>query len=199
MTNTEKILINDYVKAVKEGNNSEAIKIVDEFNATAVKEETTMKNEMIKEMKKLARKYDAFTHCIEDYRQKEEAEKRNKALAVKFVEVANKMGINATENDLYEIICNDYDSFDKAIETYIKSHEVKVVSETLTEQNGELTFVELSPEQKLEISKILDDQLKDVNYSSWFEEENGVFKLYGSWIDEDSAVKEGYYFNGNKL
>ena len=28
MTNTEKILINDYVKAVKEGNNSEAMKIV---------------------------------------------------------------------------------------------------------------------------------------------------------------------------
>ena len=166
---------------------------------SVVKEETTMKNEMIKEMKKLARKYDAFTHCIEDYRQKEEAEKRNKILAVKFVEAANKMGINATENDLYEIICNDYDSFDKAIETYIKSHEVKVVSETLTEQNGELTFVELSPEQKLEISKILDDQLKDVNYSSWFEEENGVFKLYGSWVDEDSAVKEEYYFNGNKL
>ena len=44
MTNTEKILINDYVKAVKEGNNSEAMKIVDEFNATVEKEETTMKN-----------------------------------------------------------------------------------------------------------------------------------------------------------
>lgn len=43
MTNIEKALINDYVKAVKEGNNSEAMKIVDEFNATAVKEETTMK------------------------------------------------------------------------------------------------------------------------------------------------------------
>ena len=77
--------------------------------------------------------------------------------------------------------------------------EVKVVSTTLTQENGELTFVELSPEQKLEIYKILDDQLKDANYSSWFEEENGVFKLYGSWVDEDSAVKEEYYFNGNKL
>lgn len=44
MTNIEKALINDYVKAVKEGDNSEAMKIVDEFNATAVKEETTMKN-----------------------------------------------------------------------------------------------------------------------------------------------------------
>ena len=164
-----------------------------------VKEETTMKNEMIKEMKKLARKYDAFTHCIDDCRQREDAEKRNKVLDTKFVEIANKMGINATANDLYEIISNDYDSFDEAIEAYIKSHEVKVVSSTLTKQNGELTFVELSPEQKLEIYKILDDQLKDVNYSSWFEEENGVFKLYGSWVDEDSAVKEEYYFNGNKL
>ena len=43
MTNIEKALINDYVKAVKEGDNSEAMKIVDEFNATAVKEEMTMK------------------------------------------------------------------------------------------------------------------------------------------------------------
>ena len=199
MTNTERLLINDYVKAVKEGNNSEAMKIVDEFNATAVKEESTMTNEMIKEMKKLVRKYDAFTHCIEDCSQKEEAEKRNKILGVKFVEVANKMGINATVNDLYEIISNDYDSFDESIEAYIKSHEVRVVSATLTQENGELTFVELSPEQKLEISKVLDAQLQDVNYSSWFEEENGVFKLYGSWVDEDSAVKEKYYFNGNKL
>lgn len=166
---------------------------------SVVKEETIMKNEMIKEIKKLARKYDAFTHCIDDCRQREDAEKRNKVLDTKFVEIANKMGINATANDLYEIISNDYDSFDKAIEAYIKSHEVRVVSATLTQENGELTFVELSPEQKLEISKVLDDQLKDVNYSSWFEEENGVFKLYGSWVDEDSAVKEEYYFNGNKL
>ena len=81
-----------------------------------VKEETTMTNEMIKEMKKLARKYDAFTHYIDDCRQREEAEKRNKILGVKFVEVANKIGINATANDLYEIISNDYDSFDEAIE-----------------------------------------------------------------------------------
>ena len=77
--------------------------------------------------------------------------------------------------------------------------EVKVVSTTLTQENGELTFVELSPEQKIQISAVLDAQLQDVNYSSWFEEENGVFKLYGSWVDEDSAVKEEYYFNGNKL
>ena len=171
-----------------------------ENNDNANKEETTMKNEMIKEMKKVARKYDAFTHCIEDCRQREEAEKRNETLGVKFVEVANKIGINATANDLYEIISNDYDSFDKAIETYIKSHEVKVVSTTLTQENGELTFVELSPEQKLEISKVLDAQLQDVNYSSWFEEENGIFKLYGGWVDEDSVVEEEYYFDDtNKL
>ena len=44
MTNTEKVLIEEFVKAVKEGNNSEAMKIVDEFNATVEKEETTMKN-----------------------------------------------------------------------------------------------------------------------------------------------------------
>ena len=43
MTSVEKILINQFVKAVKEGNNSEAMKIVDEFNATAVKEESAMK------------------------------------------------------------------------------------------------------------------------------------------------------------
>ena len=171
-----------------------------ENNDNANKEETTMKNEMIKEMKKVARKYDAFTHCIEDCRQREEAEKRNETLGVKFVEVANKIGINATANDLYEIISNDYDSFDKAIETYIKSHEVKVVSTTLTQENGELTFVELSPEQKLEISKVLDAQLQEVNYSSWFEEENGIFKLYGGWVDEDSVVEEEYYFDDtNKL
>ena len=60
-----------------------------------------MKNEMIKEMKKLARKYDAFTHCIDDCRQREDAEKRNKVLDTKFVEIANKMVINATANDLY--------------------------------------------------------------------------------------------------
>ena len=161
------------------------------------KEETTMKNEMIKEMKKLARKYDAFTNCIEDCRQKEEAEKRNKTLGIKFVEVANKMGINATANDLYEIISNDYDSFDEAIEAYIKSHEVRVVSATLTQENGELTFVKLSSEQKLEISKVLDTQLQDVNYSSWFEEENGIFKLYTAWVDEDPAVEEEYYFDDN--
>ena len=77
--------------------------------------------------------------------------------------------------------------------------EVKVVSTTLTQENGELTFVELSPEQKIQISAVLDAQLQDVNYSSWFEEENGVFKLYGGWVDEDSGVKEEYYFNGNKL
>lgn len=164
---------------------------------SVVKEEITMKNEMIKEMKKLARKYDAFTHYIDDCRQKEEAEKRNETLAVKFVEVANKIGINATANDLYEIISNDYDSFDEAIETYIKSHEVKVVSTTLTQENGELTFVELSPEQKLEISKVLDAQLQDVNYSSWFEEENGIFKLYTAWVDEDPTVEEEYYFDDN--
>ena len=164
---------------------------------TMDKEEITMRNEMIKEMKKLARKYDAFTHCIEDCRQKEEAEKRNKILAVKFVEVANKMGINATVNDLYEIISNDSDSFDESIEIYIKSHEIKVLSTTLTQENGELTFVELSPEQKLEISKVLDSQLKDVNYSSWFEEENGIFKLYTAWVDEDPTVEEEYCFDKN--
>ena len=166
-------------------------------NDNANKEETTMKNEMIKEMKELARKYDAFTHCIDDCRQREEAEKRNKVLDTKFVEIANKMGINATANDLYEIISNDYDSFDEAIEAYIKSHEVRVVSATLTQENGELTFVELSPEQKLEISKVLDTQLQDVNYSSWFEEENGIFKLYTAWVDEDPAVEEEYYFDDN--
>ena len=164
---------------------------------SVVKEEITMKNEMIKEMKKLARKYDAFTHCIEDCRQKEEAEKRNKILGVKFVEVANKIGINATANDLYEIISNDYDSFDEAIEAYIKSHDVRVVSATLTQENGELTFVELSSEQKLEISAVLDAQLQDVNYSSWFEEENGIFKLYTAWTDEDPTVEEEYYFDDN--
>ena len=164
---------------------------------SVVKEETTMRNEMIKEMKKLARKYDAFTHCIEDCRQKEEAEKRNKILGVKFVEVANKIGINATANDLYEIISNDYDSFDEAIEAYIKSHDVRVVSATLTQENGELTFVKLSSEQKLEISAVLDAQLQDVNYSSWFEEENGIFKLYTAWTDEDPTVEEEYYFDDN--
>ena len=168
-----------------------------ENNDNANKEETTMKNEMIKEMKELARKYDAFTHCIDDCRQREEAEKRNKVLDTKFVEIANKMGINATANDLYEIISNDYDSFDEAIEAYIKSHEVRVVSATLTQENGELTFVELSPEQKLEISKVLDTQLQDVNYSSWFEEENGIFKLYTAWTDEDPTVEEEYYFDDN--
>ena len=171
--------------------------ITPENNDNANKEETTMKNEMIKEMKKLARKYDAFTHCIEDCRQREEAEKRNKVLDTKFVEIANKMGINATANDLYEIISNDYDSFDEAIETYIKSHEVKVVSTTLTQENGELTFVELSPEQKIQISAVLDAQLQDVNYSSWFEEENGIFKLYTAWTDEDPTVEEEYYFDDN--
>ena len=164
---------------------------------SVVKEEITMRNEMIKEMKKLARKYDAFTHCIEDCRQREEAEKRNKVLDTKFVEIANKMGINATANDLYEIISNDYDSFDEAIEAYIKSHDVKVVSATLTQENGELTFVELSSEQKLEISAVLDAQLQDVNYSSWFEEENGIFKLYTAWADEDPTVEEEYYFDDN--
>ena len=164
---------------------------------TIDKEETTMTNEMIKEMKKLARKYDAFTHCIEDCRQREEAEKRNKVLDTKFVKVANKIGINATANDLYEIISNDYDSFDEAIEAYIKSHDVRVISATLTQENGELTFVELSPEQKLEISAVLDAQLQDVNYSSWFEEENGIFKLYTAWVDEDPTVEEEYYFDDN--
>lgn len=153
---------------------------------------------MIKEMKKLAKSYDCFTHCIDDYSQQKEAESHNRKLATKFVEVANKMGINATENDLYEIASSDK-SIDEAIEAYIKSHEIRVVSSTLTEQNGELTFVELSPEQKIQISDVLDDQLQDINYSSWFEEENGVFKLYGGWVDEDSAVKEEYYFDGNKL
>ena len=164
---------------------------------TIDKEEITMTNEMIKEMKKLARKYDAFTHCIEDCRQREEAEKRNKVLDTKFVEIANKMGINATANDLYKIISNDYDSFDEAIEAYIKSHDVRVVSVTLTQENGELTFVELSSEQKLEISAVLDAQLQDVNYSSWFEEENGIFKLYTAWTDEDPTVEEEYYFDDN--
>ena len=164
---------------------------------TMDKEETIMTNEMIKEMKKLARKYDAFTHCIDDCRQREEAEKRNETLGVKFVEVANKIGINATANDLYEIISNDYDSFDEAIEVYIKSHDVRVVSATLTQENGELTFVELSSEQKLEISAVLDAQLQDVNYSSWFEEENGIFKLYTAWADEDPTVEEEYYFDDN--
>ena len=168
-----------------------------ENNDNANKEETTMKNEMIKEMKELARKYDAFTNCIDDCRQREEAEKRNKVLDTKFVEIANKMGINATANDLYEIISNDYDSFDEAIEAYIKSHDVRVVSATLTQENGELTFVELSSEQKLEISAVLDAQLQDVNYSSWFEEENGIFKLYTAWTDEDPTVEEEYYFDDN--
>ena len=153
---------------------------------------------MIKEIKQLVENYDCFTHCIDDYSQQKEAESHNRKLATKFVEVANKMGINATENDLYEIASSDK-SIDEAIEAYIKSHEIRVVSSTLTEQNGELTFVELSPEQKIQISDVLDDQLQDINYSSWFEEENGVFKLYGGWVDEDSGVKEEYYFNGNKL
>ena len=167
-------------------------------NTTTV--ETAKEEEiiMIKEMKKLAKSYDCFTHCIDDYSQQKEAESHNRKLATKFVEVANKMGINATENDLYEIASSDK-SIDEAIEAYIKSHEIRVVSSTLTEQNGELTFVELSPEQKIQISDVLDDQLQDINYSSWFEEENGVFKLYGGWVDEDSAVKEEYYFNGDRL
>ena len=177
---------------MKKNNNTTATN-----NSINNKEVITMTNKMIKEMKKLARKYDAFTHCIEDCRQREEAEKRNKVLDTKFVEIANKMGINATANDLYEIISNDYDSFDEAIEAYIKSHDVRVVSATLTQENGELTFVELSPEQKLEISKVLDTQLQDVNYSSWFEEENGIFKLYTAWADEDSTVEEEYYFDDN--
>ena len=177
---------------MKKNNNTTATN-----NSTNNKEVITMKNEMIKEMKKLARKYDAFTNCIEDCRQKEEAEKRNETLGVKFVEVANKIGINATANDLYEIASNDYDSFDEAIEAYIKSHEVKVVSTTLTQENGELTFVELSPEQKIQISAVLDAQLQDVNYSSWFEEENGIFKLYTAWADEDTTVEEEYYFDDN--
>ena len=164
---------------------------------SVVKEEITMRNEMIKEMKKLARKYDAFTHYIDDCRQREEAEKRNKVLDTKFVEIANKIGINATANDLYEIISNDYDSFDEAIEAYIKSHDVRIVSATLTQENGELTFAELSSEQKLEISAVLDAQLQDVNYSSWFEEENGIFKLYTAWADEDPTVEEEYYFDDN--
>ena len=177
---------------MKKNNNTTATN-----NSINNKEVITMTNEMIKEMKKLARNYDAFTHCIEDCRQREEAEKRNKVLDTKFVEIANKMGINATANDLYEIISNDYDSFDKAIEAYIKSHDVRVISATLTQENGELTFVELSPEQKLEISKVLDTQLQDVNYSSWFEEENGIFKLYTAWVDEDPTVEEEYYFDDN--
>ena len=167
-------------------------------NSTTNKEVITMTNEMIKEMKQLARNYDAFTHCIDDYSQQKEAEKHNRELETKFVEVANKMGINATASDLYEIASGN-EGIDEAIEAYIKSHEIRIISETLTQEKGELTFVELSPEQKLEISKVLDDQLQDINYSSWFEEENGVFKLYGGWVDEDSAVKEEYYFNGNKL
>ena len=168
-------------------------------NNTATNNITTEEEiDMIKEMNKLAMDYDCFTHCIDDYSQQKEAENHNHELAVKFVEVANKMGINATKDDLYEIASSDK-SIDEAIEAYIKSHEIKVVSSTLTEQNGELTFVELSPEQKIQISDVLDDQLQDINYSSWFEEENGVFKLYGGWVDEDSAVKEEYYFNGNKL
>ena len=177
---------------MKKNNNTTATN-----NSINNKEVITMTNEMIKEMKKLARKYDAFTHCIDDCRQREEAEKRNKLLDAKFVEIANKMGINATANDLYEIISNDYDSFDEAIESYIKSHEIKVVSTTLTQENGELTFVELSPEQKIQISAVLDAQLQDVNYSSWFEEENGIFKLYTAWVDEDPTVEEEYYFDDN--
>ena len=161
--------------------------------------ETAKKEEfiMIKEMKKLAKSYDCFTHCIDDYSQQKEAESHNHELAVKFVEVANKMGINATKDDLYEIASND--SIDEAIKRYIKSHEVRVVSTTLTEQNGELTFVELSPEQKLEISAVLNAQLQDVNYSSWFEEENGIFKLYGGWVDEEDVLEDEYSFSGNKL
>ena len=75
--------------------------------------------------------------------------------------------------------------------------EVKVVSTTLTQENGELTFVELSPEQKIQISAVLDAQLQDVNYSSWFEEENGIFKLYTAWVDEDPTVEEEYCFDKN--
>ena len=72
-----------------------------------------------------------------------------------------------------------------------------MVSTTLTQENGELTFVELSPEQKIQISAVLDAQLQDVNYSSWFEEENGIFKLYTAWVDEDPTVEEKYYFDDN--
>ena len=170
------------------------------MNNNNTKVNNTAKEEivMVKEMKQLVRNYDCFTQYIENYNQKKEAENHNHELTVKFVEVANKMGINATKDDLYEIASSDK-SIDEAIEAYIKSHEIKVVSSTLTEQNRELTFIELSPEQKIQISAILSAQIQDVNYSSWFEEENGVFKLYGGWVDEDSAVKEEYYFNSNKL
>ena len=57
--------------------------------------------------------------------------------------------------------------------------------------------MELSPEQKIQISAVLDAQLQDVNYSSWFEEENGIFKLYTAWTDEDPTVEEEYYFDDN--
>ena len=162
-----------------------------------------MTKSIIEEMKKAVRNYDMFTQYIENYRQQEKAENRNHELEVKFVALANKMGINASTNDLYDIANSStvtgckYASIDEAIKAYIKSHEVRVISKTLTEQNKELTFVELLPEQKLEISKVLDSQLKDINYSSWFKEENGVFKLYAAWVDEDPGVIEEYYFDDN--
>ena len=164
-----------------------------------------MTKSIIEEMKKAVRNYDMFTQYIENYKQQEEAEKRNDKLNDKFISLANKIGINATINDLYDIVSSStvtgckYASIDEAIEAYIKSHEVRVVSPILTQENGELTFVELSPEQKLEISKVLDSQLKDVNYSSWFEEENGIFKLYGGWVDKEDVLEEEFYFDNNKL
>ena len=164
-----------------------------------------MTKSIIEEMKKAVRNYDMFTQYIENYKQQEEAEKRNDKLNTNFISLANKIGINATINDLYDIASSStvtgckYASIDEAIEAYIKSHEVRVVSPILTQENGELTFVELSPEQKLEISKVLDSQLKDVNYSSWFEEENGIFKLYGGWVDEEDVLEEEFYFDNNKL
>ena len=55
----------------------------------------------------------------------------------------------------------------------------------------------MSPEQKLEISKVLDTQMQDVNYSSWFKEENDIFKLYTAWVDSDPTLEEEYYFDDN--
>ena len=154
------------------------------------------------------RNYDIFTQYIENYKQEEAANKRNKKLNDEFNSILSGYGI--------EDMCSVFilksncgivgsrlnvaeEAVAECINELFKFYDIKVISSTLTEQNGELTFIELLPEQKLEISKVLDAQLKDVNYSSWFEEENGVFKLYGGWVDEDSAVKEEYYFNGNKL
>lgn len=62
-----------------------------------------MNNELVKKLIDLATRYDRFTAYIDNYRQEQEAEKRNASIEAEFIQTCSKLGLNVSSGDFYVI------------------------------------------------------------------------------------------------